>query len=65
MEDNGVPCTFCGFKADPEFRKKVLQFVVVFAILGALWLCFLITHAAEKKDGPAVRDATGKIVTSP
>lgn len=64
MENNGVPCPFCGFKADPEFRKKVLQFIAVFVILGALWLTFLITHAAPPKDAPAVRDAAGKIITT-
>ena len=65
MEDNGVPCPFCGFKTDPEFRKKVLQFVIVFAILGALLLGVLILKTAPPKDAPAVRDAVGKIITTP
>lgn len=64
MEDNGVPCPLCGFKADPEFRKKVLQFIVVFAILGTLFLSVLIFKTAPGKDAPAVRDATGNIVTT-
>ena len=65
MENGGAPCPTCGYAKDPAFKKKVLQFSVLFAILGALWLYFLLTHAGEKKDGPAVRDATGQIVTSP
>lgn len=64
MEDNGVPCPLCGFKQDPDFKKKVLQFITLFAILGALFLSMLILKMAPQKDAPAVRDATGKIVTT-
>lgn len=63
MEDNAVPCPLCGFKVDPDFRKKVLQFVAVFVILGALFLSVLIFKTAPPKDAPAVRDAAGKIIT--
>jgi hypothetical protein len=65
MESGGTPCPTCGYRKDPGFTKKVLQFSLLFAILGALWLYFLMTNAAEKKDAPPVRDATGQIVTSP
>lgn len=64
MEDNGVPCPFCGFSADPDFRKKVLQFVTLFAILAAVFLSALILKMAPRKDAPAVRSATGDIITS-
>lgn len=41
LEDPAAPCPKCHYAKNPEFRKKVLQFVVLFAILGTLWLLFL------------------------
>lgn len=64
-EANGAPCPVCAYRKDPQFRKKLLQFTALFAILGGLWLCFLLYNLAEKKDQPAVRDAAGQIITSP
>ncbi len=40
-DDATTPCPTCGYTRDPGFRKKLLQFVILFAILGTLWLLFL------------------------
>lgn len=40
-ENPAAPCPNCGYAKDPGFRKKLLQFIVLFAILGTLWLLFL------------------------
>ena len=35
------PCPTCGYRKDPEFVKKLIQFFILFAILGVLWIFFL------------------------
>lgn len=40
-ENETAPCPNCGYARNPEMRKKVLQFVLLFGILGTLWLLFL------------------------
>lgn len=41
LENPDAPCPTCGFRKIPDFRKKVLQFAALFAILGLIWLLFL------------------------
>lgn len=65
MDGGGAPCPTCGYQKDPGFMKKVLQFSLLFAILGALWLYFLWANTDEKIDKPVVLDPNGQIVTSP
>lgn len=51
-EDPAAPCPTCGYAKVPEFGKKVLQFAVLFAILGALWLLFLLKDRWMGNDEP-------------
>lgn len=41
LTDPAAPCSRCGFAKDPAFQRKLLQFILLFAILGILWLLFL------------------------
>lgn len=41
-EDPNAPCPTCGYVKIPGFHKKLLQFIALFAILGLLWLLFLL-----------------------
>ena len=67
MDNFANPCPACGYKKDPAFTRKVLQFVALFAILGALWLCFLLLNAGEKKPapGPPLMPGESRTVEAP
>lgn len=40
-KDPAAPCPTCGYQKNPDFRKRLLQFTVLFAILCTLLLLFL------------------------
>jgi hypothetical protein len=50
LPDPAAPCPKCGYAQDPAFRRKLLQFIVLFAILGLLWLLFLTKGLWLKND---------------
>ena len=39
--DPSAPCPRCGYRKDPDIYKKLAKFILIFVVLGILWLLFL------------------------
>lgn len=64
-DDPAAPCPTCGYTKDPKLGKKVLQFVLLFAILGFFWLLFLLMNMSQDESAPspdAAPETHGRII---